>query len=108
MDRYPVEKRFNAGALIFAIVLGVISITTFASSVSGASFAYNASRITAGIVAGIIALAFLSNVSNKVYIIKCPHCGDKMDFPVNGKGEDCPTCKKRVIMVDGIIKKVEE
>lgn len=93
----------NAG--IYALLCAVLVIALIvAGNWIGRMFGY-ASRWTFRMFAtfsGIAVVRFLGLMGKKQYIVPCPHCGQEFGFPVSALGIECPKCKKRIIIVNGV------
>lgn len=98
--QYPFENKLNVRSLLVLLCTGwipIYQIIDFSGFIS----------VIVILVTGIMALVSLANIRQKLYIIDCPYCGTKTVFPADEQGVDCTACAKRIIMANGIIKKVE-
>ena len=92
---YPIENRYNFKALAFFILaLSLLSIDGF-------SLRYGILSFLLDIIVVVIAILLFMSIRRKVYVIDCPYCHQKTDFPINAQGADCSCCQKRIILANG-------
>ncbi len=111
-EQYKIETRTKNNTFYLALksaTFAIIGFSIFCDRNTGGIFGLLIGII--GLIIGVVSLISLITcfIDNKydVYVIKCPYCEQTVDFPVDEDGWNCPCCEKRMVKVDGIIKKTE-
>lgn len=96
----------NIGIFLISIVAVIININLLTLSLKyGDSIVIN---ILLVIVCGIAILTSLTNIIKSFYKVKCPYCNQDTLFPVGEQGANCTCCEKRIIIIDDMVRKIEE
>jgi hypothetical protein len=107
---YPMETRTNngaikplAGCVFFGAFAWYMAIEQVDDGVSFLSIVFWVLAVSA--VLGVIIFAL--QLKMNVYIVDCPYCSQQTPYPFDEKGYECESCEKRMVMVDGVVKKVD-
>lgn len=73
---------------------------------SGADISINIIFGLCLIISSIASIVYFATMKKKYYVLLCPYCKKEIPYPLDEQACDCCYCNNRVIMSDGIIKKV--
>ena len=109
---YPIEKIADFGKIFEKIffLIGCFVIMCaglfLVSALPGVFFTFIGLAFI--IIFVIVALSILMQIRESVYVVDCPYCSRSVHFPVDEEGYACSRCEQRMIMVNGVVQKIEK